>query len=635
MANKPVITEYHKSSNTQSYKAKWWSESPDNVHSSVIPIVNQIQQSQAYRAVLNQRYARLYGNLEILASQGASLWSRTSTISNSLVNANRITLNIVKACVDTAAAKIAKNKPRPLYLTSGGDWSLQRKAKLLTKYNDGVFECSDIYREMPKSFIDSCVFGTGFVKIFVDNGDIKAERIHPDEITVDDYEGIYGKPRQIHQTRYINRDVLVDLFPKKEHEIMQCEGRKTDGSGSPIYADQIQVVESWHLRSSKEAKDGRHTMTITNADLIDEEYKKDYFPFIVLRWNHRLSGFFGQGLAEELIGIQLEINKILRSIQQALNLVAVPRIFLENGSKINKQAINNAIGEMVSFSGTPPIFHTPQMFTPEVYDHLERLWNRGFEVTGISQLSATAKKPSGLDAAVALREYQDIESERFMLVGQRYEAAFLDASRIMIDMTKDLYQEDKKIAVKVKSKKFIETIPWKEVDLEEDEYSLQLFPTSLLPQTPQGRLAKVQEMLQGGLIDPVTAKSLLDFPDLESVMSLENAAKDNVAKLIELAMEKGKYLGVDKYMNLELVITTMQEAYLKYLTENAPEEKLDLLRRYMEDALGLLQQGTTPPMPTAESLLGDPSQPSGDLQMPIQNAPTNPMPANQLNIGAN
>ena len=60
------------------------------------------------------------------------------------------------------------------------------------------------------------------------------------------------------------------------------------------------------------------------------------------------------------------------------------------------------------------------------------------EVAGISQLSATSRKPSGLDAAVAMREYQDIESDRFQLVAQRYEKSFLDAAKIVLDMQRDI-----------------------------------------------------------------------------------------------------------------------------------------------------------------------------------------------------
>ena len=45
-------------------------------------------------------------------------------------------------------------------------------------------------------------------------------------------------------------------------------------------------------------------------------------------------GFFGQGLAEQLQGLQLEINKTLRTIQVSMHLVSVPKQLVEASSKL-------------------------------------------------------------------------------------------------------------------------------------------------------------------------------------------------------------------------------------------------------------------------------------------------------------
>ena len=66
----------------------------------------------------------------------------------------------------------------------------------------------------------------------------------------------------------------------------------------------VKVIESWHLSSGPKAKDGKHTIC-TNATLFKEDYDKEYFPFVFFRWNVRPVGFFGQGLAEQLQGLQL------------------------------------------------------------------------------------------------------------------------------------------------------------------------------------------------------------------------------------------------------------------------------------------------------------------------------------------
>ena len=533
---------------------------------------------------------------------------------------NRVTYNVVKSCIDSITNKVAKNRPRPLFLTTKGDYSLKRRAKKLTQYLDGAFDSANIYQVGQKVFTDAATFGTGAMKIYTENGQVSVERVFIDELIVDDAEAMYGKPRQMHQKKYINRDVLMAMFPEFREKINAATLAKT--WADKTIADSVVVLESWHLRSDPQQEtkhDGRHTITIENCTLLDEEYTKDVFPFVFLRWTEALLGFFGTGLAEELTGIQLEINKILRNIQKAMNLVAVPRTYMQNESKIVSQHINNTIGAIVKHTGNPPTFHTPQAYPPEIYQHLERLYAKAFEITGVSMLSATSKKPSGLDSGAALREYNDIETERFLTIAQRYERFYIEIAKIFIDQTRDLSLNGETLTVKSPGKKFLETIKWKDVDMKEDKYSLRVFPTSLLPTTPAGRLEKVQELIQSGMISQEHALSLLDFPDLDKYISLETASQDNVQMLIEKMIEEGEYESPEAYLNLEAAIKETQNAYLRAKLENVPEDRRELLQRFIEECVELIPQPPQPelpPLPVEEPPAVPEAPPVSDL-LPI------------------
>jgi hypothetical protein len=72
--------------------------------------------------------------------------------------------------------------------------------------------------------------------------------------------------------------------------------------------------------------------------------------------------------------------------------------------------------------------------------------------------------------------------------------------------------------------------------------------------------------------------------------------------MIEEMIDKGNYQTPEPYQNLEMGIKKCQQAYLKYRSEGAPDERLELLRRWMEDAQGLLTKAVEgaaapPPMP--------------------------------------
>jgi hypothetical protein len=603
-------------------KAQWWKEKETSLHLHLFGVVNQIEEQQSWRYLNNIRYARLYANYELLGFYG-TLFSQASRMP---LNNNRLTLNVTKACIDTAAAKIAKNRPKPLFLTSGGDWSEQQRAEKLTKYCEGMFEAAGVYKKGPMCFTDSGIMGTGVAKIYPnkEKGQVDVDRVLPDEIIVDEADGMYAEPRCMYQRKYVDRDVLIEMFPKFETQIRSATVGVKGDQASATSANLIKVIEGWHLRSGESAKDGVHAIAIENATLTRNAWDKDYFPFAFYRWSPKVVGFWAGGIAEELVGIQLEINKTLRTIQRSIDITCVPRVWVENSSQVNTNQITNEPGSIGKYTGTPPVFSAAQALSPEVYQHLQNLYNKAFEIIGISQLSASSQKPKGIDSAVAMREYQDIETERFILAGQRYEEFFMDIAKIGIDISKDLYEELKKegrdLKVKVKGGKFLETIKWKDVDMDEDKFIMRVYPTSLLPSSPQGRLQRVQELMQAGFIDKEIGMSLLDFPDVESYMSLHTAAIDDIKMIIENMVQNGKYQVPEPQMNLPLAMKMVQSAYLRGKTQAVPEERLELLRRFIDDVNELMNMAQPPPpppvMPGADPLAVPQAPPTSDL-LPI------------------
>lgn len=598
--DRPTI-KYNQKKEKAEIKAKWWDEADGEKHSHIFGVVHKIKEAQSYRTLSNLRYARLYSNMEILGLQ-AGLFSRVNDFQNFLTN--RVTLNVIKSCVDTAASKIAKNKPRPLFMTDGGNWNYQRRAELLTKYMEGLFEqmgtgtgdARTIYGIGRRVFVDACVFGSGAAKIFIDpvEKNVKAERILIEEIVVDDTEGIYESPRQMFQEKLVFRDVLLDMYkdsPDLVFKIQSATSGISDGYRDKSSADMIKVIEAWHLPSGGDATDGRKVICIENATLSDVEWDKPYFPFVFQRWNPRILGFYGQGLAEELVGIQLEINKLLRNIQIAQHLMAVPQVWLELQNKVAAKKINNEIGGIKYYSGQPPIFMVPTAMNPEIYQHLDRLEQKAYNITGISALSAQSKKPSGLDSGVALREYQDIESERFILAGLRYEDFFMDVTYMALDMLDDLAsKEGVNPAVRIQQGNWDRLLKWGDVKLPKDQYTLRAFPTALLPSTPVGKLQTVQEMVQAGFFEKDEALDLLNFPDIESVVSLKLSGRKDIMMMIDKMVEDGTYQPPEPFINASLAASLSQSYYNRGRVQGMPEDKLELLRRFMDDCRALVEQ---------------------------------------------
>lgn len=570
----------------------WWKQDKPDIAKSVFAIVRRLDTDQSYVDSSNYRNMRLYGNLEPYALRTYNTLRTESTD----LGQQRVTWNIIQSMVDTVTSKITKNMPKPSFLTDGGDFTMQRRAMKLTQFIEGQFDACKFYAKSTQAFKESCINGTGAIKIYKEDGEVRAERIFIGELVVDDAESIYGEPRSMHQKKFIHIDVLKAAFPKFAVQIDMLGTDSSYNWASNTYdkkSNMVLVVESWHLPSGKKSKDGKHTICIETATLFEEEWNKPYFPFVLHRWCERPLGFWGQGLAEQLTGLQLEINKILRTIQVSMHLVSVPKIFVEASSQIVSAHLNNKIGGIVKYVGQPPTHGPLANIPPELFNHLDRLYARAYEIAGISQLAANAQKPSGLDSGKALREFNDIESERFMEVAKRYEQTFMQAAKIMIDLVKDLAEEDPDYKIRAKDNQFLRTIKWKDVSMEDDQYIMQVFPTSSLSSTPAGRLQDVQELLAAGFIGKEDGMKLLNFPDLQQYYNFNNAGVEDIERTIEMIIDEGNYQTPEPYQNLQMGITKMQQAYLLYRSQGAPDERLELFRRWIEDAAALLTKAAT------------------------------------------
>jgi hypothetical protein len=542
---------------------------------------------------------------------------------------NRVKYNLITSTSDTVCAKISKMKARIQFLTSGGDYDAKRQAQQLTKFMDGLFYHNGIYKLHQMAFRDSTVFDAGALKHYRKDNQIVTERVLGLELYVDAADALYGKPQSLYQIKYFNRATLIEMYPRFKSDIAaSAESFDRTLYKAQELAEFVAVIEAWHLPTpGVEGAKGRHVITIEKATLLDEEYNREHFPFTFFQWSAPVTGFWGQSLTERLTGNQIEINKMLRTIQKSFHLGSAFKVFLEYGSRVAKEHLNNEIGSIVYYSGSKPEFYVPQTVHPEYFRHLDWLITKGYEEAGVSVSSATSQKPAGLESGVAIREYNDIETERFAIISQSYEHSFLQTARQYIELAKEIYENGEELEVTAQSKKFIEKIKWSDVALDKEDYIMQMFPVSMLPHEPAGRLAFVQDLMNMGAINQDTAVSLLDFPDIEVPMDRKTAAMDDINKVIEAILDKGieGFSNPEPFQDLQNGIEMMHGAYLEAKNNNVDEEKLDLLRQWMAMAKALQQppqqsaQPGSPPAPGA-------AQPAAPAQQQAP-APQGAMPA--------
>lgn len=562
----------------------WWEQAKDKLHQPIFGIIEHFDTNQAVIRESNLRHLRLFSNSDIL---GLSAHNFSRTV-NPIPQVDKLTMNIIYSMCDTVTNKIAKNKIKPMFLTVDGDRGMKKRAKKLEQFAQGVIAETGLYKTSPKTFRSSTVFGTGALKIFKHKGKIKIENTFIDQIRVDEVDGRNGKPRSLYQEDYISREVLIRLFPKFKAQIKEAPRAETSHPFYAHIADSVKVVEAWHLPSGEDSGDGLRTLCIKNATLESEEWKRPYFPFVFIRWSDRELGFFGQGLAEQITPEQVALNRVLRKIEEAFHW-AVPHMMVRNGDDVVMQHLNNRLGSVIKFTEMAPQWSTPAPVHEQYFEWVNTIVQRAYEKAGISQLSASAQKPAGLDSGKALREFNDIESERYMLVGQAWEDFHIECTERFLDLAEEISEgSEKDYEVKASNSRNIERIKWSDVKMDRQNYKLQVFPTSFLSSTPSGKLSDVQELTQAGFFPKEFALKLLDFPDLDWAMSLFTAAIDDIDRIIEKMCDQGKYDPPEPFQNLSLGVQMVQSAYLREKDQGLKEERLDLLRRWITEAQGML-----------------------------------------------
>lgn len=598
--------------------AQWWLEKDGNKAASLmLSSAAYLKESQNYRYRQTAVYSRLYGNQSLYSFAGSNL---TKIDSSHGLPEQRPTFNLIQSVTDTLVSRITQSRPQPVFLTDNGDYKQRLLSQKLNNFVQGEFYQAKAYDKAAIVMRDALVTGTGIVHTYeTPDNKVGLERVLLTELLIDPNEAMYGEPRQLYRMKLMDRDVLIANFPKFKEKLSIASKAYPDNSAdsSKTVSDLVMVVEGWHLPSGKDSSDGRHTIACSAGYLLDENYKKDFFPFTFLHYAPRLLGFWSQGVAEQLMGTQIELNSILHTISKAIKLVGVPRVFQEDGSKVMSAAHNNEIGVIVKFRGTKPTYEVAPCNAPELYAERDKLISYGYQQSGVSALQASSQKPQGLDSGEAIRTYDDISTDRFAALSRRYDNFFIDLAYQVIDLAKEIAIRDGEYSTIYPNKNGTKEIDFPKMAKEMDSFVIQCFTQSSLPKDPAGRLSKVTEMIQAGMISIQEGRRLLDYPDLGQIEKLANAGEERIFSYLDDIIETGKYNQPDPFMDLQLAKTLTVQYINLYMPAKLEESKVQKLRDFFTQILALVTASQPPAMLPPQGAPVPQAAPQPQAQSPL------------------
>ncbi len=602
---------------------EWWkAESDEQLARELCATAAYLKTNQTYRVRQIAASIRLYAGLNVYSYAGSntSKMDRTRTLPD-----DKPTFNLIRACVDTLHSRLSQNEPQPKFLTDNADYKQRHLAQRLNQFILGEFYQTRAYEKASMILKDGLLIGPGALKTYEgENKKVCLDRVLVSDLYVDENDSINGDPQMLLQLKLVDREKFLSNSPKRAHKVIEKTPNSfpdnTPESGRTA-SDQIMVVEGWRLPSGpdKEATGyipGRHSLATVEGVIDDGLWHKSKFPFTFFNYSDPWLGYFGQGIGTQLFGTQLSLQRILYTISRAITLVGVPRVFIDQASKVVKSHNNNEIGVIITYSGQKPSYEVAPCNAPELYAERDKLIQYGFQETGVSAMQATSQKPEGLDSGAAIRSYDDIATDRFASISKKYDNVFIELAYQITDCAKDIAERDGKYQTIYPNKDGTKEIDLPAMKFLKDPFVIKCFSESALPRTPSGRIATVTEQVQSGMLTLKEGRRLMRFPDLEQNEQLDNSSEERIFKILDEIVESGKYTEPDPFMDLALAIELTVKYYNLYMAAKLEEEKAEMLRTFFQQCLALQQAAMPPSMP-----MGAPAAPQANPEP----APTSPL----------
>ena len=593
-------TRSNSDSNGTGLLAEWWKAKTDpQLALELCGTAAYLKTNQTYRVRQRAVDIRMYAGLSVYSYAGSNVskMDRTKTLPD-----DRPTFNLIQACVDTLVSRLSQNRPEPKFLTDGGDYKQRHLAQRLNQFMMGEFYQTKFYEKAVQMLRDCLVMGTGCLKVYEgENEKVCVDRVMITDLYVDENDSIDADPQTLIQVKLMDRDKLMANSDKAEQLIIAASPNSVPDNSPDsgrTTSDQVMVVEGWKLPSGADPKapgyvPGRHTLATQSGVIYDEEWTKTKFPFVFMNYSDPFRGFFGQGIATQLFGTQMGLNRILYSIARMITL-STPKWLVEKASGVPKAHLDNQLGGIVMWQGVKPEFITPPCNAPELYNERDKLIQYGFQQTGVSAMQATSQKPEGLNSGAAIRSYDDISTDRFAAVSKRYDSVFVDGAYLIAEVAKEIAERTGKYQTVYPNKDGTKEIDLPAMKFLKDPFVIQCFTESALPRTPAGRIQTVTELVQAGILTLKEGARLMRFPDLEQNERLDNASEERIYQQLDSIVEDGKYIEPDVFIDLNSALQLVVKYINLYMACKLEEKKSDLLRDYFKHIQALMQAGQPP-----------------------------------------
>lgn len=591
------------------FENPWWEEKTRaKAHPKLQRLFKFYADRDAGRLSAYTGYSRLYTNRDMTSSD--YLQSYGAAFAINLEQYSRVPVNVVKVMTDAVHARVTRPAIAIEFLPAGGNQSLRRRSRQASQFIAHTNHESGMRSQESLATLDALVFGLGVIKTAPHPKIEKIEnfRVHPRDIFVDPIEAAaHGRPTHLYQRQFVSRSRLKAIFDKPADVKAIVDAKRVSDRTSSDWseaetlpaANLVEVVEAWKIPSWSGAGDGKHAVFIDGRCLEFGEYVPTDFPFSFTKWKDDPTlGFYGISLVEELIGLHSDINTSVLHTEKCIEMTPKPYILVPADGEVSEGQIGNVSGTILNYTGRPPQIVVPPSVPADIVNYIQSQWQTALQVARLVAMGMPESAGGQAQTGAAFDTIIDIQSTELAPAFKQREDFLIRLAEQQINAGRALNERCKKEGkggfktVLRKDRNTVEAVEWDLFDMDplEDSYVVQAQPASALSATFGSRLNQVKEMLALGIIPMSRAFKLLDIPDLDSEMRIQNASLDFIERIMEDILDDSVYTPPEPTMDLRLALKVSQKYINLAQSMEVPDEQVTMLYDFLRSTTDLIKE---------------------------------------------
>ena len=487
--------------------------------------INKIISKDSEKYWKYERNFQYYTNTKALSLKDAT---QTLGYNANLMNntTSVVRENIIFNTISALVSKIAEHTKARAYInTIKGNFEDIQVAKAAQQYFDIIFDQQNIYHIISMAFRDACIFERGWV--FVDKDNKKLKNVLPWEIYVDGNEIVRNDPiKQIVWKQ--DKFPVIDL--------------PSNIDTSEVTRDEVTFIKYWN------SKDHIMATLIPEMKYIKvEDWENDVIPFLTITYDDPISTKSTTSVVDLLYSIQRQVDSILDKISEAVDRSLVNIITIPNNSNIKDEKMSNKVAQILRYdftsemTGNPVGIQTPAPIDGSYINLLNKFTDDAYQMVGISELSVTSQKPTGLDSGKALQSLENIEADRFQLQVNKVVHMYDEVARICTELFDGSILPVSNDRMK---------LSWKLLRKINEKMTIQFTAVDNESKLPSGKSVEIQNLAKSGFLPVNRVPMLMYTPDLEQAYSFAMNAYNAIQTVIWDCVKEDKYK-IDPYIPLE------------------------------------------------------------------------------------